>query len=528
MNRLSLYVTTILLVSIILRLYPTYLTGLPFSTDSWPLISNAEKLIEFTPTPLDSDVFDGYNSYWPLSQVYGAVSSIILSATPLDCMRVLIPSAASLSPLIIYIIVRRLSNNVFLGFVAGLLFAAGGPHVILTAGVTKESFTNILFLESLYFFSLQSGVASLTGFSILSLALIMSHHLTYVVLIVVLVNIFLAEVFLPRLRSGKIVERVVMLTVLIIAGLFYYVFYALRGLKVTLSFSDWLSAFSFQVVLFIGMFYVLARPASRRILMLWIAIVLGAFTGLLINQVRPFIPGAPRLSPSVFLYSCVIIFLGFLVAMGLYSVKKTEMDEKFYPLLFWLSSLLGLEAYAIFGADPSLSLTLTYRLPNFLIPVMASAAGASALDKSRSQLSRAAFFTCFIFLAGAMAMQSYSAVVLQENYVGYQWLYLPQDLEQTLWIKKYGEGLTIYGDLKISYLAKDYFGLKVNSAEGYALLTGDRVGSLNGLLLTYPAMEKNGYLLGPYGVELPQEWKNKLSGERYLIYSSSSNLIYLI
>lgn len=165
---------------------------------------NAERIIEFTPAPLSDESFDDYNTYWPISQALGAVASEVLSIAPIDCMRILIPFATSLSSLMMYLIMKWLSDNDFLGFMAGLLFATGGPHAIFTAGVTKESLTNILFLASFYFFLFSRSIARLLGFSAASFAVIMGHHLTYIVLVVVLVNVFLAEVFLPRLRRGSV------------------------------------------------------------------------------------------------------------------------------------------------------------------------------------------------------------------------------------------------------------------------------------------------------------------------------------
>ena len=77
MRKESYYLMIIVLVSILLRIYPMTVSGLPFSTDSWLLIRNAEKLVENSPIPLNSKLFDGYNNYWPLSQIYGAILSMI-------------------------------------------------------------------------------------------------------------------------------------------------------------------------------------------------------------------------------------------------------------------------------------------------------------------------------------------------------------------------------------------------------------------------------------------------------------------
>ena len=38
----ALYILIPLLIAVILRLYPTLITGMPFSTDGWPIIRNTQ------------------------------------------------------------------------------------------------------------------------------------------------------------------------------------------------------------------------------------------------------------------------------------------------------------------------------------------------------------------------------------------------------------------------------------------------------------------------------------------------------
>ncbi|MCD6126022.1 MAG: hypothetical protein J7J19_03325 [Thaumarchaeota archaeon] len=513
MRKESYYLMIIILVSIFLRIYPTMISGLPFSTDSWPLIRNAERLVENSPIPLNSKLFDGYNNYWPLSQIYGAILSMILNISPMNAMRIYIPFLASLTPLTLYLLLRRLTRNETISFFASILFAAGGPHAIFTAGVTKETFANLIFIQSIYSFSiLCSHDHGLLEFILLVIALTMSHHMAYIVCVVIFMSIFFAELFLPRLRGNSMRKRIIMLMAAILIGAIYYLVYALPGLKMTLSLSDWLSAFSFQVLTFMVMFYIVVRPKPRRIPNLWIAFILIASIALLVNQVTPIVPASPHLTSTALFYAYVLIFLGFFAVIGLYAVKDWGVDDDIHPILFWISAILGLEGYAIFGANPDLSLTLAYRLPNLIIPALATLAGAGLLRISlmnRSKFYRILSATCLIFFTVALASQSYSAVILQENYLGYQWLYLPQEYQQAIWIKRYSMDCVIYGDLKVKYLLGEYLGLKVDPIGGYRLLRGEGHGSKN-LFSAYMAMSRNGYLLGPYGIELPSDWSKRL------------------
>ena len=530
MKRRALYILLVLLLSMFLRLYPTLLSGLPFSTDSWPLIKNAEKLLELTPTPLKGELFDRYNIYWPLSQVYGAIFSEILQVSPLDSMRVYVPFAAAWTPLILYLILRRLTGSDEVGFIAGLLLAAGGPYSIFTAGVTKETFANIFLFQAIYLCCRTAfTISDFLGFAITVVALTMSHHVAYIVFLVIIANVLVAEIFLPRLRKVSTAKRLMTLFFSAVVGLVYYFAYAIHGLKVVPSFSEWLSAFSFQVLTFIAMFYVIARPKPRKLPRSWIALIPIALVSLLVNQIVPIVPGAPSLSPIVSFYASTLIFMGLFVILGLYCAKEWKLDGVFYPVLFWVSSVLGLECYAVFGASPGLSLTLAYRLPNFLIAGLASLAAIGILRaySSSRAIIRCLSIVCLVFFVSSLASESYSAVILQENYLGYQWLYTPQDYQGALWVKRYNDGQVVYGDLKIKYLIGDYLGLSVDSGRGYIILLGEEKSDTEGLLTVYRAMEDNGYLLGPYGTSLPEDWKSNLDRRYDVVFHNVADIVYL-
>ncbi len=98
----SLYVLIILVVALGVRLYPTVTTGMPFSTDAWPLMRNTEVLLQNTPVSLNSGVFDGYNNFWPLSSIFGAVVSLIAAVPATTAMAIAVPIAAALTIPVFY------------------------------------------------------------------------------------------------------------------------------------------------------------------------------------------------------------------------------------------------------------------------------------------------------------------------------------------------------------------------------------------------------------------------------------------
>lgn len=535
MKKSSLFIMIILLASMILRLYPTFISKLPFSTDAWPLIRNTEQLLKQTPTSLSNNPnFDDYNIYWPFSQIFGAIISTVINIQPIHAMRYYIPLVASLTPLLLYILLRRITGETLLSFLAALIFASSGPHAILTAGVTKETYANPLYIQTIYFFLSSNSLATGTlPFAITITALVMTHHLTYLVLTIILTNILLAKLFLPYTQIPKPSKGTLMILITICAAAIYYFIYAYQGLKMKPNFSDALSIFSFEALIFMPMLYIFSRPKPRRIPNILIIPLLISFGLLTLNQFTPIVPAAPKLSFSPLFYTYVTLLVGLLSVIGLYAIKRRRIDNKMFPFVFWLTGVLGLATYALFGARPELSLTLLYRLYNFIFPalsILASLGIFKIAGDLRSKYPKIiSIIGLTIFLVAASASQSYSALFLQENYLGYQWLYNIHEYNQASWIKKYHlSNQTIYGDVKIRYLLGDYMELNVNSEDGYLLLNEKTSTQLTGPLVTYSIMKKNGYVIGPYGLHLPSGWMNKLERKKSIIFSNLNDKIYFI
>jgi asparagine N-glycosylation enzyme membrane subunit Stt3 len=133
MNKTMLALGVICLVAVAVRLYPTVVSGLPFSVDAWPLIRNTELLLQNTPTSITGLMFDGYNNYWPGCQLFGAVFSQVTSLPVADAMAWGIPFAAALAIPIFFILVRKITQNTTTAAIAALLLATAFPYALFTA-----------------------------------------------------------------------------------------------------------------------------------------------------------------------------------------------------------------------------------------------------------------------------------------------------------------------------------------------------------------------------------------------------------
>jgi len=531
MNRINILLASILIISFSIRLYPTLLTGLPFSTDSWPIIFNTETLLRYTPINLEDNVFDGYNNYWPASQIFGAVSSIILDARVLDVERILFPAIASLTPLILYIMVKKAVGSRAAAIISSLLLALGGYQAIFTSGITKETFTLFLLFTYLYLVFATGGLArrSILLF-VTGMAIVMGHHLQYFLLLIILSNILVLRLLLRRVYDNGPTRLTVALTILVILGAAYYPLYALRGVYYSLTFSDALSLISFQVVSLLILYYLLAGAKASKppigLFIAWAALYICLFA----NQFIPVMPGSPKIPANLLIQVSILLMLGFFVILGFHTSRQGEMVSSYF-VLGWLSAMASLEAYSMFGSQPSISLTLFYRLTNHILPpalILASLGLVKVMSFfKRKCLGVLCLAVILLPISLTMVYQHYSSAILQENYLGYQWNYNIAEYEFASWLSGKADDLKVCGDMKVKYLLEGYFGIKVDEGEGFKILNGESPAG-ESLIVTYNVMEKNGYVLGPYGVELKQGWIKSISDRADKIFSNALVKAYSI
>jgi hypothetical protein len=118
-----------------------------------------------------------------------------------------------------------------------------------------------------------------------------------------------------------------------------------------------------------------------------------------------------------------------------------------------------------------------------------------------------------------MVYQHYSSIILQENYLGYQGNYNVAEYEFASWLSGKIDDLKVCGDMKVKYLLEGYFGIMVDEGGGFKVLNGENPAG-ESLIATYKVMEKNGYVLGSYGVELKQGWVKSISERADKIFSN--------
>lgn len=531
--RKTLYILLPFLIALILRLYPTFLSGLPFSTDAWPPIRNTELLIQNTPVDLgDRSLFDSYNNYWPANSIFGAIYLQIVGVDVMSGMAFIIPITATLAIPIFYVLAERICGDHTLAFSASILMAVAFPHSLFTAGVTKETYANPIYILIILIFLSRGVWRRILIFTLASIAIVMTHHLTSIIILIILVSIVLHK-FIDSFRRGLEFSRIdfILILIMIATITIYFMVYAHEGFRWILTVSDLLSVASYQIAAFTIALYLALKPykptGKRIIIKYLIALILPIMIVLLCTR-RPIVPEAPQLPSHYIIYTAPFIIASLLATLGLEEIGSVKNSHHGLTSIFWLTAVLGLEGYAIFGNSP-FGLGLAYRVLNFLWPplTLICSLGIRRINLSGGKrlkiLMKTSVATVMVLFIVFSCYNIYAAVSLQERYMGYFWLYKIQEYEGGLWIARF-TNQTITGDVKTSYLLKGYFNVETDILHGLKYLAGKSVKPQ--ILYIYREMFINGYVIyGGYSIDLPGKWIEKLYSLN-LIYSNSYVNVY--
>jgi len=528
-----MYACIPLLVAVAIRLYPYLVSGLPFSLDAWGPIRNTELLLKNTPISLGDNVFDGYNNYWPAISLFGAVVSEVTSLSLIQTMAIFVPLAGATTILIFYALVKRIFNAE-IAFMASVIFATAFPHTYFISGVIKETYANPLYLSLLLIF-LHPAMAKqkqVLLFVVTSFALALTHHLTILIAIVILSSMTLARLISNMKRGIAPNKSDFLLTAILIgSAALYNAFYAQAGFRYAITYSDWLSAASYQILVFALALYFTHKPSQHtktRTTLIGLGTIAIAFVFTLLIMSRPTVPGAVAVPQYYLLYNLPYVIALPLITLG-YGYQK-QIQASITPM-FWLAVIAGLLGFALFSNSNLLSFVLATRGLGFLNPPMAifSAAGLYSLYRF-AQKQRSRNFMKFVSATTLMVIailsfsNIYATVSLQERYMGYAGLYQVEEYEAGKWIATRTNKLPISGDWKAFNLLQNYFNVKVDHMQAFLYLNGETT-SQPQILFIYNQMLKNGYLIVYQAFDLQENWQEKAS-QLNLIYSNDQVTLY--
>jgi hypothetical protein len=533
MNKTIAALAVICFVALAVRLYPSVISGLPFSVDAWPLISNTELLIKNTPLPITSLLFDGYNNFWPGSQLFGAVLAEVSALSVVDALGWGLPITAALAIPLFFLVVRKITQNTSTALVAALLLATAFPYALFTAGATKETYAAPLFMTLILLFLLKPSWKTAGLFSIASLALLLSHHLTAFLAVAVLWGLCIALVTsrkTPNQQIPPLKSSVLFAGFFFVLTMFYFGLFAYPALNVSLTISDWLSVGAYGVILVslavYSVYVAKGHAIKKTILMCTSGFTLLLLVLLLITNTA-LLPTAPTLPIHYFVYA-----VPFLLGVPLIIYGFNDLHQRRSSLLFpffWIIMVAAFTCYSVF-ANPLGGLGLAYRSVNFVLPpfVFLVAFGLCGLVGNHRGLNRKVLGAVAVGLCLCMVSvnvySEYAAVVLEEPYFGYFWRYEPSEYQASAWIADSGNNHTVAGDFKVQYLLDQYFAQNVSILGGLEFLESD--GSPPDVVYVYGQMYRNGYVLySGTPVALPQNWTAKLVDFNQ-IYSNNEVTLY--
>lgn len=529
----ALYVIIPLLIAAAIRLYPTLISGMPFSTDGWPLIKNAEVFTQNSPIPLSSNLLDSYNSFWPTISIFGAMLAEITGTTAITAMAIGIPLAAVLAIPIFYLLVKKLTQNSKIALIAAILLATAFPYTLFTAGVTKETFASPIYLALILIFLQRHNWKTTTLFVGAAVALVLTHHLTAFLTVGTLAAITIAAYISKdkQRKTNSATSNIAYTAILTGATGLYLATFAFQGLAATISTSDILSVGAYQFLLLAAVVYIvsLTRKKSTKQMLREFLTVLLVMAGIIVVVTNTsLLPTAPVIPVYYLLFG-----LPFLIALPVITIGLNSLHRKKYALLvpiLWLVPLFAFASYGIF-ANSAAGLSYAVRSINFLLPpiMILVAIGLYKLYRSANHpktktLTKLVVCAVIVSMAAININSVYATVSLEEPYLGYFWRYEPSEYRAANWLSINIDNQTVAGDSKVHYLVQQYFNSNVSVSAGLNYLQGD--GSAPEILYIYNQMFSNGYVLYQgIPVTLPQNWTTQLSPYD-CIYSNSEVSIY--
>jgi hypothetical protein len=520
---------SVFLIAIVLRLYPTLISGMPFSTDSWPLIRNTELLIQNTPIPLNSSIFDGYNNFWPAIQIFSAALSNITSLPPITAMALGIPLVASLAIPLFYLLVKKITGNNRIALASALMLATAFSFTFFTSGVTKEAFASPIYIALILIFLQKHDLKIGLLFSATSLALALTHHLTAFFATLILAAISLA-LFINKTGNAKETNsnksNILFTAIQAAITLVYIGLFASPSFNSTATSSNILTVGAYTVIgvtLTLCLVYTSKFSPKRQLLQF----VLGSIIAI---EVMFTVLNFCTLPGAHLLYALPLIIALPIAIFGLTELYKRN-NSLLIPL-FWLFSVLAFTGFSLFANSPGGS-DFAWRSMNFLLPplIILTAIGFYKLYTTPihlapiRKLTKTFAILAILSIASLNAYGMYATVSAQDPSLGYSWLYNPSDYKASYWLATNAQNQTTAGDITVDYLLHQYFNKSVSLTGGLKYLNGD--GSAPEILYIYKEMYQpgKGFVYNGVPITLPDNWPDKLSNYN-VVYANNEVTIY--
>jgi len=384
-------------LSVFLRLLPTVVTGYPVSVDAWPLVESADVLCRHSDVRIwDDQRLDSYNNKWPFTILLGALTSKVLGTHPLHTLRILVPAINGLAAVVVVLLVSLYCPSRVSGYISALVYGCAASIVVFTSGVAKEVLAHYFFFLLLWLVSSEvRGVKSLFLLALLSVSLVLTHHMTSFMFFGVSLAILLMKALcwvLGRSDPPPPAMTLAPFAAFTLASV-HYVFWGRYGFKLSLTYSEAftlamysLAFFSVPVIFeFRGQPRVLrGLSTSVRVAVEFLLLVVAAV--LTLSSTRLYLVAGRQTVTAVDAIIYGFSFMAPLLLIGAYEGPK-DLSVWRFLLGPWLAFVLSVIAFPVFTGNPFFTSVL-HRLFNFLMMALALFFGVVVYELGRGLTSK--------------------------------------------------------------------------------------------------------------------------------------------
>ncbi len=452
LNKTTIFLPVIFVVSTLFRIIPSYISGSLFSTDVWPLYRCTKILLDNPQTRIwDDKFFDGYNNHWPgvilSSTLYIKVTRIPVAYVYMYVYTIIL----SIGFLLTFYIVAKLFLDKYPSMIAISIAGMLPSILIFSSSPLKEVYAYPLFFLVLYLASksLIHGSMNTPDYFLLSIlgsALVLSHHLaTYMLIGFLLSVVYVTLIY--YLRGERALQIHSLYSIGFVSSfiatefIIYYYVYGRYGMRLLVPIEQILIYLVYLIVIYGG--FSIITFSKRGSSLISISVLVAILYLVLGRGQINILPGINVSSNMVFWY--VIPILASLILIR-------DINNIFIKAIV---SAVGLFVilnitYIMFGS--TLFSSIFHRFANYTVIIVSMLAGNSWIKNQRSMK---------LVTLGVLLLTIISSTIIVSNIVNrgydisYYWFYPSSEVIGFRTILSYSdEKLQIVGDDKVSYFSK--------------------------------------------------------------------------
>lgn len=482
----------VFIMSLLLHLYPTLLTNLPFDPDSWSHYLISQKIVSTGHVLAEHPfAYVDYNTHWPGINILLAECTLLVG-NPLDVTRFCIPLVSACSVILVYALAKYISQSRAAGVAAAFIFTVGGLYLNRSSSVTKEglAFTVLLLCVYLYYVGRTKKSATILSLSFVSyLCLLYTHHISTLVYILIVLSVSV-PLTMYEVYHSKYDNRIGGLDMIFmgyIIVLFYQVNMKVPIAYLQFTFSDITLLLSYLLIIGSIITYIALKGFSKK------AVYISVFSVGYLSVLPYFIvlldvyPSAPEAflseAPPYILWCAVGI-------IGLVPVLQLPMGNRLL-VSGWVVAVVSFLLFALTRERSTFSFLLLFRTLSYGYQLLSILCGISLVFVMQKfyRVSKYLVVPFFLFI-GILSFYS-----VQSGYLGNY--YEQKDL---YWMPEYYAGVWVDDHLCNTVLTDERLGkLLQGVAEiDYDLIAFSQVvvkgEQLSGIVVVYQDMYTHGFV----------------------------------